>query len=63
MWPAAFCSRASAGLTQQSHRSAESGGLRRSFYAGFSPHLLRAVASWFIKFSVAERVAEHIGAA
>jgi hypothetical protein len=44
------------------HVVAAEGGLCRSFYAGFGPHLLRSVASWFIKFAVAERVAQSISA-
>jgi solute carrier family 25 folate transporter 32 len=44
------------------HVVAAEGSLLRSFYAGFGPHLVRSVASWFVKFAVAERVAQSISA-
>jgi hypothetical protein len=37
-------------------------GLLRTFYAGMPPHLARSLASWYIKFAVAERVSRSIGA-
>ncbi len=40
-------------------RTAEQGGALAALYRGFSPHLLRSVAGWYVRFAVAEALAQR----